>query len=86
MNKSSTHCMRQSPFVRPPTITNIEAATYPGVIEASTEEKIPQVQVRKTHLPNLGLIDEVPPGGNVLQGHEVVDVLDRVLEAAHIKT
>jgi hypothetical protein len=85
MNKSNVHYMRQLPSVRPPTIINLEIVTHPGVIEASIEEKIPQVQVRESHLPNFGLIDEIPPGGNVLQGHKVVNVLDRVLETAHIK-
>jgi len=41
--------------------------------------------VRKPHLPNSGLVDEILPGGNALQGHEVIDVLDCVLETCHIK-
>lgn len=56
--------------------------TYPGVIEASTEIQIPRVQVSTSCLPNLGLIDEVLPCVDVLQGHQVIDILNCVLERA----
>lgn len=39
----------------------------------------------ESHLPDLGLIDEILPGDNVLQGREVVDVLDCVLKMAYIE-
>ena len=32
------------------------------------------------HLPDAGLVDETLPGVDILQTHEVVDILDRVLE------
>lgn len=32
-----------------------------------------------SQLPNPGLVDEIIPGGDVRERHEVVDVLDRVL-------
>ena len=60
-----------------------KVGTYPGIIEASTEIKIPQVQVGTSTLPDLGLIDEVLPRVDILQGHQVVDVLNRVLETAN---
>lgn len=41
--------------------------------------------MRKPHPPNLGLIDEILPGGNALERHEVIDVLDCVLETCHIE-
>ena len=87
MYKSSAHCVCQSEVsIRPAAITGIQDGTYPGVIEASVEIKIPKVQVCKSHLPDLGLVDEVSPGADVLQGHQVVDVLDRVLGSGARRT
>lgn len=39
----------------------------------------------KPQLPELCLVDEIVPGGDILQEHEVVDVLDRILGRADSK-
>ena len=36
--------------------------------------------MRLPHLPKAGLVNEALPGGDILQRHEVVDILHRVLE------
>lgn len=56
-----------------------KVVTYPGVVVAPLEEKIPQVQMRDSQLSESGLVDEITPGSGVREVHEVVDILDGVL-------
>ena len=64
-------------------IINTKVGTYPGVVEASIEITIkPVVRLRTRKPPDFSLIDEIPPGVDVRQGHQVVNVLNRVLETA----